>query len=115
MQRIWIECELFWHKADFDDRANAIFQKPVVYLVYIREVVDGIAMFIFVVDAHLVVQDGVETNIAKIGHLLYCPQIASVAFSQGENCAARSKHLLPEMRKGGCLRVCTNFYVFLCE
>ena len=72
-------------------------------------------MFIFVVDAHLVVQDGVETYVAKISDLLYCAQIASVAFSQGENCAARSEHLLPEMRKGRCLRVCANFYLFLRE
>ena len=39
-------------------------------------------MFIFVVNAYLIIQNGVETNIAKITYLLYCAQIIAVAFSQ---------------------------------
>src|SRR5271155_3687348 len=35
MQRIWVKRKLLWHKANFNDRSHAVFQKPVVDLIHI--------------------------------------------------------------------------------
>jgi len=72
-------------------------------------------MLIFAVRADLVIQNGVKTYVAKISYLLYRAQIIAIAFSQRQNCTTRSEHLLPKMREWHCLRVCTNFYVLLCD
>ena len=70
-------------------------------------------MFIFVVDAYLIVQNGVKAYIAKISYLFYRAQVITVAFSQRQDCATRSEHLLPKMWEWRCGRICTNFYLFL--
>ena len=66
MKRIGVEGELLRHEADLDDWANAVVQQTVVDLIDVGEVVDGIAVFVFVVDADLIVQDGVEANVAEV-------------------------------------------------
>src|SRR5438309_317027 len=94
MQCVWIEGEFLRHKANFDDGSYAIFFEAVVDFIHIGEVVNRIAVFIFGVDAYLIVQNGMKANIAKIGHLLYGAQIITVTLSQRQNCAAGSEHLL---------------------
>ena len=64
MKGIGIEGELLGHEADFDEGPHAVFEQAVVDLVDVGEVVDGIAMLVFVVDADFIVEDGVEAHIA---------------------------------------------------
>ena|SRR5438309_6059840 len=58
-------------------------------------------MVVFVINAYLVVQNGVKANIAKIGYLLYRADIITVALSQRQDCAAGSEHLLPKVGEWG--------------
>ena len=64
------ERELLGHETDFDKGANAIGEQPVVNLVNVGEVVDGVALFVFVVYADFVVEDGVEADVVEIGDFL---------------------------------------------
>ena len=51
------------------------FKQAVVDLIDVGEVVDGVAVLVFVVDADLVVQDGVEADVSEVRDLLYGAQI----------------------------------------
>src|SRR5579871_2680617 len=92
--------QLFRHEADFDEWADIVTEESVVYLVYIRKVVDRAALRVFVVDADFVVQDVVEADVTEIGDLLYFTQIVSIALSQGEDGAPRAEGLFPKMWEG---------------
>ena len=67
MKRVGIEGELFRHEADLDDGLDAVLQQAVVDLVDVGEVIDGVAVLVFVVDADFVVKDGVKTDVLEIG------------------------------------------------
>src|SRR6185312_14596810 len=92
--------EFFGHKAEFDEGLHAVRQQRVVNLINVSEVVDGIALRVFVIDAVLILENGMESHITKASDVVYPIEIAAIAVAQGEVCASRSEHLLPEMRKG---------------
>src|SRR5579863_4343852 len=100
MERVWIEGQLLGHEADFDEGLDAVFEQAVVDLVDVCEVVDRVAVLVFVVDAEFVMKDGVEADVAEVGDFLNGAKIVAIALAQREDGAARAEHLLPEMRKG---------------
>src|SRR5277367_5440448 len=71
MKSVGVERELPRHEADFDNGPDAALEEPVVDFVDIREVVDGIAVFVFVVNADFVMKDGVKANVLKAGGLFH--------------------------------------------
>ncbi len=73
MQRIRIECQLLGHEADFDKRLHSILEQPIVNLVNVREVVDGISVLVLVVNSDLIVQNRMKSHIAKVCDLLHRP------------------------------------------
>src|SRR5580698_9049023 len=115
MQRIGIEGELFGHEADLDDGTHAVFEQAIVDLVDIGEVIDRVAVLVFVVDAVLVVKNGMETHVMKIGSLLYRAQVVAVALAQRKIGTTGAEHLLPEVRKRCRLRLRVDFNFFLGE
>ncbi len=88
------------HEADLDKRPHAVGQQAIVDLIDIGPVVDRVALCVLAVDAILIVEDGVEADVAKAGDLLYLAQIVAVAFAQRKNGAAGAEHLLPVVWKG---------------
>ena len=70
-------------------------------------------MFIFVVDAHFIVQDGVEAHVAEVGDCLDRVQILEIALSQRQNRAAGPKHFFPEMWERGRRTVRVNSHLRL--
>ena len=87
VEGVGVEGELFGHEADLDDGADAVGEEAVVDLIDVGEVVDGVAVLVFVVDADLVVEDGVEADVAEVGDLLHGAQVAAVAVAQCEDAA----------------------------
>ena len=67
VEGVGVKGELLGHEADLDDGADAVFEQAVVDLVDVGEVVDGVAVLVLVVDADLVVEDGVEANVLEVG------------------------------------------------
>jgi len=111
---------LLRHKAEFDVGANVVLEQAVVDLVDVGEVVDGSilrcttslpcglgeidSLAVGIVEADLVVEDGVETDGLEISGLLHGAQIFAIALAERENSAAGAEGLLPEVRKGSCGR-----------
>src|SRR5579864_6258365 len=102
MHCVGIERQLFGHEAYFDKRPHAILQQPVIDLVDIGEVIYRVSVLVLVIDAHLIVEYGVEAYIAEISHLLHGAEILAIALAERKNRPARAKHLLPEMREWLC-------------
>jgi hypothetical protein len=100
MESVGIEGELLRHEADLDDGADAVGEEIVIDLVDVGEVVDGIAVLVFVVDSELIVQDGMEANVLEVGDLFYGFEVVEIALTEHESATAGAKHLLPEVGKG---------------
>ena len=79
VQRVGIERQFPGHETDLYHRADSIAEQAVVDLVHISKVVNRLAMFVLVVNAIFIVQDGVETNIPEIGHCFYRAKVFAVA------------------------------------
>ena len=62
--------QLFRHEAQLDEGPDAVCEQAVVDLIDVGEVVNRIALRVFVVDADLVVKDGVEADVLEVGGLL---------------------------------------------
>jgi len=62
---------------------------------------------VFVVDADVVVHDGMEADVLEVRDLLHSLRVVAVALAHGEDGAAGAEHLFPEMRerRGGSMRV----------
>ena len=105
MECVRVEGQLLWHEADLYDGAHAILQQAVVDLIDVGEIVDGIAVLVFVVDAYLVVKDGVEANVAEVRYFLHGAKIFAVAFTQSQDGAPGAEHLFPEVGEGSGLGV----------
>src|ERR1700751_6128099 len=93
------------HKADLDKGPQAIGQKPVIDLINVREVVDGIPSLVLVIDSNFIMENVVEPHIPELSDLLHFTQIVAITLPQCEDCAPRTERLLPEMRKGMAGRV----------
>jgi hypothetical protein len=88
MERVGVEGKLARHEADFDERPHAAFEKTVVDLIDIREVIDGIAPIVFVVNADFIMKDGMETDVVEISGLLHGYLVVAVALTKGQDCAS---------------------------
>jgi hypothetical protein len=54
-------------------------EKAVIDLVEIRKVINGFPVLVLIVNANLVVQDGMESDVAELCDFLYFSKIASIA------------------------------------
>ena len=120
MQRSRVGRHLLRHEAELNKGANVVFKQAIVDLVDIGEVVDrsivgslrcqaGVLGFaIGIVEANLVVKDGVEADGLKVGGLHNRAQVLAIALAQGEDGAVGAKSLLPEMRKRRGGGLCVN-------
>jgi hypothetical protein len=113
MESVGIEGELLRHEADLNDGTNAVGEEVVIDLVDVGEVVDGVAVLVFVVDSELIVQDGVEANVFEVGDLFYGFEVVEIALTKHESAAAGAEHLLPEVGKGSGGGVGIDLDVFL--
>src|SRR5260370_18549688 len=97
--------EIGGHETQFHERPETTLEQPIVNLIGIRPVVNGPALRIFVVNAGLIVQDGMEANVANARYALNGAEIPAITIAQRQNRAARTKNLLPKMWKRPCRRV----------
>ena len=72
-------------------------------------------MLVKVVDADLIVKDGVKTDVAEIRNRFHCSEIVAVALAQREDGAARAEHAFPEMRERRRVSLRINVDGLLCE
>src|SRR5713226_3238658 len=100
MRRRRVRGQFARHEAQFHKRADAIFEQPVVNLVNVRKIVNGIAGIVFVVKPYLVMENGVKPDVFEAGDALHFAKIAAVAFAQRDDGAFRAEHALPKMWKG---------------
>jgi hypothetical protein len=75
-------CQLAWHKAQFNERADAIREQAIIYLVNIREVVHWAPLAVFTVNPNLIVENRVEANVLESGDLLHLAQVVAIALAQ---------------------------------
>src|SRR5581483_2276847 len=104
--------QFFRHEAQFDKRTYTVIQKSVVDLIYVGEIVNGLAFRIFVVKADFVMKYCVKPDIAEIGDLLYLSHVASITVTQRENSSTRAEHSFPKMREWSTLSASINNYCF---
>src|SRR5712692_9922981 len=99
MERVRIGGKLFGHEAELDEWADVILEQAVVNLIYIRKVVNGLAIVVLIVQANFVMEDGVETNVFECGDAFRFAEVVAVAFAESDDAALRTKHSFPEMRE----------------
>src|SRR5579864_4204229 len=100
MQRACVRSELLRHETQLHKRPHLIFQQPVIYLVDVRKIVDGLARSIFVVESDFIVKNRVKPHVFKSRNALRLPQVLSVTPPQTKNRPPRPKHLFPKMWEG---------------
>ena len=66
-------------------------------------------MLVFVVDADLVVEDGVEADVLEVGDLVDGANVVAIGLAEGEDGAAGAEDLFPEMGQRGGGGVGVNF------
>ncbi len=96
------------HETEFHERAHAVLQQAIVDLIDVREVVNRRTLLVFVVEADLIVEDGMKAYLLEIGDAFDFSQVATIAIAQSDDAAFRTKDLLPEMRQGMSGRGCIN-------
>ena len=77
-----------------------ILEQTVVDLIDVREVVDGLAIFVLVVEAGFIVKDGVEADVFEPSDALCFAKVVAVALAQAQDGAPRPKHFFPEVWEG---------------
>ena len=70
------------HETYFNNRTNTIGEKSVVNLTDVGEIVNRIALRVFVVDSHFIVQDGVKSDVLEVGRGFHRAQVIAVGFSE---------------------------------
>src|SRR5207248_363448 len=75
--------ELPRHETELYERAHAVGEKAVVYLIDVGEVVDGLTLGILRVHADLVVEDGVKTHVSDRRHGAHGAQVLAIALAEG--------------------------------
>src|SRR5580704_4819505 len=91
--------ELARHEAQFDKRANAVRSQAVVNLIDVGPIVDWPALRVLVVDAYLVVENGMKTDILNAGGRFRGTKVTTVAIAQGQDGTAGTEHLFPKVRE----------------
>src|SRR6202140_3556004 len=112
MQGIGIGGELLGHEAQFDEGAYFVLEQSVVDLIDVGEIVDRFAGGVLVVNADLVMENGVEADVLETGDALGFAQIVAIAVAKRKNGAAGAKNFFPEMREGmgSCFGVDRNVF-----
>ena len=87
------------HEAQLDKRTDAIRQQTVVDLVDVGKVVARPPRIVLVVEAHLVVEDGVEPHVLDARCRLDLSQIVPVTLAQRQDGASGPEHAFPEVGK----------------
>src|SRR2546426_10056060 len=100
MRRRRIRGQFARHEAQFHKRADAIFEQPVVNLVNVRKIVNGIAGIVFAVKPYFVMENGVETDVFEAGDALHFAEIAAITLAQRDDGPFGTEHALPKMWKG---------------
>ena len=88
------------HEAEFDERLEAVLEQAVVDLVDVGEIVGNLPLRVALHQAHVVVEDAVEADVADAGGLVHGIQVLAVVVAQRQRRAAGAEHLFPEMREG---------------
>src|SRR5580704_5727007 len=60
-------CQLVRHEADLHKWAHTVRQQTIVDLVYIREVIYRVSLTVLIVEANLVMKNGVEPHVLEVG------------------------------------------------
>src|SRR5579875_895582 len=99
---MWLQIrrQLARHKTKLDEWLYLLIEQSVVDLIDIREVINRPALLVFIVDAVLIVQNGVEAHVFEARVLARCLQVQPIAFAHAEIRPPRAKHLFPEVGKG---------------
>jgi len=97
VESVGVEGYTSWHEADFYDRADAIFEQTVIDLIDIGEVVDGVAVLVFVVRRlpRRAGSRGSERSGSPL--FLHGAEVVAVALTQRKDGAAGAEHLFPEV------------------
>src|ERR1019366_10273314 len=85
------------HETQFHEWPDAVGQQTVIDLIDVREIEDRLTLFIFVVDAYLIMKDGMEPDIPEAGNAFDRLQVLAVTLTQGQNGAAGAEHLFPKV------------------
>src|SRR5260370_2600957 len=102
-------CQLVGHKTDLHKRPDSICQQTIVNLIDVGEVVDWSPLVILAINAHFVVENGMEANVAEVRDLLHGLQIVAIALTQAQYRPPRTKHLYPKAEKRVSGRRCINY------
>src|SRR5580692_7549078 len=98
-----LRSQLVRHETDLDKWPHSPGQQPVVDLIHISKVENGVTALVFVIHAHFIVEDGMKAHIPHAYVIVHIFQIVEVIRAQRKNGSPRPEHLIPEMRK--CVRV----------
>ena len=99
MKRVGVGGKLLGHEAQLDERPNMVLQQAIVDLVHVRKVVDGLAIFVFVIKPDFVMENRVKSHVLKPRDALGFAQVVAVVFAKAQDGAPRTKHLFPKMWK----------------
>ena len=87
-------------EAQLHEGADTVLEEPVVDLIDVGKVVNGLAVRVFVVHSDFIVKDGVESDVFEAGRLLDVAKITPIALAERQDRATRSKHPLPKCGNG---------------
>ncbi len=85
MNRLRVKGELLGHEAELDKRTNLIREQAIVDQVGVRVVVDGAAVFVFVVEAVFIVEDRMEADVFELGDPFGLTQVVAVAVAKAKD------------------------------
>ena len=91
--------KFFGHESEFDEGLHADGEQEIVHVVDVHEVVDGVAVLVFGVDAHFVVEQAVRPEIAEPEFLVTVFQLFAPGFAKTLADAARADAVAPDHGK----------------
>src|SRR6266849_184573 len=95
-----IRGKLFGHEAELDEGADVVLEQAVVNLIDVGKVVNGLTVFVLVVEAGLVVEDGVKADVFEAGDAAGFAKVVAVAFTKRDDAAFGAEHFLPKVGEG---------------
>jgi hypothetical protein len=100
--------EFLGYESEFDKGLYASGEHAVEDVIHILEVVDGLAVFVFAIDEHIVVEDPVKTDVLEAGVLVCRLKFFLPGGSERFVGASGTDDLAPKMheRFAGRCRVC---------
>src|SRR5436305_8386126 len=92
-----VRCELLGHEAELDEGADFVLEEPVVNLVDVREIVEGLARGVLIVKTNFIVKNGVETDVFEIGDAFGLEEVVAIIVAKREDRTTGAEHFFPEM------------------